>query len=207
MKTLQIENTREIFFNDSKEQFLHFKKVWSQAVNSEKAKKKVVERTYAISGTEHSYTELEKGWLTGTHHLIYTLMRGRDVYKSFTPTTSKNKLSNGAFINYGLYNARYNLGYMAGRAKQFITNVEKTNEGKSWFGRKRVIFSDHSQLEKFLLPFEGTVTPLMLIKLDELCPEIKPLESSYGKGKQLAQKIIAGEIKPITYEDMQEMYA
>jgi len=93
MKTLQIKNAREIFFT-SKEQYLHFRKVWSQAVNSPNAKK-----------------------LTSAHHLIYALLRGRDAMKGFTPITSRNKLENGAYINEGLYEARNELRSLAGSNK------------------------------------------------------------------------------------------
>jgi hypothetical protein len=201
MKTLQIENTREIFFNDSKEQYLHFKQIWSQAVNSDKAKKTVeFEPTF-------EYTYRKDGWLTSAHHLIYALIRGGDAYKAFTPVTKKSKLENGAYLNYGLHMARWYLSYFANRANQYVADVEGGKQKLSIFGKKRVIQKDHSQLEEFLLPFDGTITPQMIIKLDELCPDVKPIESSYGKGKQLAQKIISGEVKPITYGEMQEMYA
>ena len=187
MKTLQIENTREIFFNDSKEQYLHFKKVWSQAVNSEKAKKTTTEHTYpshywqggqSIDDSK-KWTTRENGWLLGSHHLIYALLRGSDALRGFTPATSKNKLSNGGYINNGLYAARKGLRYAA-----FNMN--------------------ESQLEEFLAPFEGTVTLEMLKKLDNLCPTVDPLQANYGKGKQIAEKFLAGQI---TEQDLWECVA
>lgn len=158
MKTLQIENTRELFFT-SKEQYLHFRKVWSQTVNS-----------------------AEKNKLTGGHHLIYSLLRGRDAVKGFTPTTSTNKLSNGAYINYGLYEARSKLSRMANNIQQGI------------------------DVSIFLSPFNETVTPLMIIKLNELCPSVDLLESNFGKGNQIAKLIIESNSKPISYADMWTMY-
>jgi hypothetical protein len=175
MKTLQIENTREIFFT-SKEQYLHLRKVWSQAVNSKENYK-----------------------LTASHHLIYALLRGRDAMKGFTPTTNTNKLSNGAYINYGLYEARNELSRMAGYAHKYINQAEMAKVDKNtafWMG----------EVGNFLKPFDGAVTPQMLIKLNELCPKVELLESNYGKGSQLAKLIIEAESKPISYEDMWSMY-
>jgi len=175
MKTLQIENTREIFFT-SKEQYLHLRKVWSQAVNS-----------------------AENYKLTAGHHLIYSLLRGRDAMKGFTPTTNTNKLSNGAYINYGLYEARNELSRMAGYVRGYIKNAEMAKVDKNvafWMG----------EVGNFLKPFDGAVTPQMLIKLDDLCPKIELLESGYGKGRQIAKLIIESKTKPISYADVWTMY-
>ena len=173
MKTLQIKNAREIFFT-SKEQYLHFRKVWSQAVNSEKAKKTRHQDSYG--------TWRKSGWLTATHHMVYALLRGRDAMNGFTPITSRNKLENGSYINEGLYEARNELRSSAGS--------NKNNEA----------------LEKFLEPFEGTVTLKMLGKLSELCATVELLESNYGKGGQIAKLILASKTKPTSYAEMWTMY-
>ena len=215
MKTLQIENTREIFFNDSKEQYLHFKDVWSQAVNSEKAKKTVTEHTYpshywqggqSIDDSK-KWTTRENGWLTRTHHLVYALMCGKVATKGFTPITNKNKLEHGAYINHGLYFAYQDLRGLAKLAQSHLRHVEKGSN--TWFLKRKSgdEFEMPSNLKNFLEPFQGTINLEMLIKLFEHCPKVDVIESNFGKGKKLAQKIISGEIKPITYADMQEMYA
>jgi len=173
MKTLQIKNAREIFFT-SKEQYLHFRKVWAQATNSPKAKKTLQQDSYG--------TWRKSGWLTATHHMVYALLRGRDAMNGFTPITSHTKLENGAYINEGLYEARCELRKLAGSSK------------------------NNKDLEKFLEPFEGTVTLKMLGKLSELCPDIQLLESNYGKGGQIAKLILASKTKPTSYAEMWAMY-
>lgn len=63
-----------------------------------------------------SYNALRKHWsdlinserryeLTAAHHLLYISLMGKDWRKAFTPLTNQRKLKNGAFWNWGLFNA------------------------------------------------------------------------------------------------------
>ncbi len=108
---LHIENAKKTFFND-KEHYLQFKAAWKKAVNSPKTKSKL-ETTEAYSGG--TCVVRRKGWITATHHLIYNLLRGYDASRGFTPVTNKNKLTNDAYINHGLYEAYWYARYYASR--------------------------------------------------------------------------------------------
>lgn len=76
MKTLQIQNTRELFFNNDKQRYLDFRNAWKTFINEGKAKK--VEKT-TWSGDKYYESELQ-----ALHHLFYVLMIGKDATKGFT---------------------------------------------------------------------------------------------------------------------------
>ncbi len=81
IKSMQIENTRELFFGDSKEKYLEFRSAWRDFINSGKAKKILVERSNSWGGN-YRYSELQGHH----HHLIYILMMGKHSdtgFKSF----------------------------------------------------------------------------------------------------------------------------
>ena len=59
----------------NKEHYLAFRKAWSNAVNSEKAKKKLVD---AESWEGHAIRVTEDGWIDGAHHILYNILRRRD---------------------------------------------------------------------------------------------------------------------------------
>lgn len=68
MNIFKIENAHQEFFN-SKEEYLAFRQAWSEYITSGKAKKE-----------DKGYSSLE-----GKHHLLYALLRGHDIYRSFGP--------------------------------------------------------------------------------------------------------------------------
>lgn len=162
---LHIENAKETFFND-KEHYLQFKAAWAKAVNDPDVQ------------------------ITATHHLVYNLIRGYDATRGFTPITNVNKLSNGAYINHGLYFARSALSMHIGCAKK----------GRSEWSKRWV--------EEFLAPFGDTFTFEMLAKLDT-SPRIEPLESNFSWGRKVAAKLI--ELKKdqlhlkLTFEDISKI--
>lgn len=43
--------------------------------------------------------------LTAAHYLLYLALRGKDWRKAFTPITSRNKLENGGFEGWAMFNA------------------------------------------------------------------------------------------------------
>jgi hypothetical protein len=134
-----------------------------------------------------SHSAREKGWIQAAHHVLLNVLRGRSVDNGFTPITNKNKLANGAYINHGLYFAVSDL-------KRMIQSAQ-SDKLSDW---------QKSRLEDFLAPFNGTVTVEMLAKVT--LPNIQPLESNFGQGRKVAQKIMSGEAKPITYQDIQDLY-
>lgn len=85
---------RHSFFN-SKEHYLAFTTAWKQYI----ANGNHICRTYVDSqGGTCKYDSA----LTSVHHLVYNALRKRDLYKSFTPLTNKNKIG-----KHGLYAAYY----------------------------------------------------------------------------------------------------
>ena len=72
MTTNQIENAKTLLFTD-KEQYLRFKKLWSDAVQTKS--------------------------LEASDHMLYNIVRGYDTSRGFTFVTKPSKLSNGFRIN------------------------------------------------------------------------------------------------------------
>jgi hypothetical protein len=83
--------------------------------------------------TPESYKTLQAYWsslvrserkhaLTAAHHLLYLALRGKDWRKAFTPITNLNKLNNGAFFSWGLFNALRSLHY--GRQEELLAPFE-----------------------------------------------------------------------------------
>jgi len=73
---MKIEQAQLNFF-ESKAHYLAFRGAWKNYINAGKAKK--VGKTY-WDGTPYRASNL-----TCAHHLIYALLRGRDITKGFTP--------------------------------------------------------------------------------------------------------------------------
>ena len=169
---------------ETKEQYLYFRKMWADAVNSPKAKT----------------TKTNYGWLHAEHMVLYNILRQRQFDKGFSPVTSKNKLENGAYINYGLWSACSTLRSHINRAK----NIIGANDSGG-FLKKKVEPSewDVKYVNEFLEPFADTVTPLMLSKVE--LPEVHMLESGYGKGRKIAKLILEAETKPTTFAQIDEM--
>lgn len=146
---MKIENAKELFFKD-KEHYLNFRKAWAEAINSPM-----------------------KHELTSTQHLLYAILRGKDIEKGFAPVTNVNKLLNGMLVNYGLWEAMRWLKEQCERAaKPTISD---------WM---------NSSLKSFLEPFKGTIDKKTLVKLLEHLPEVKPIYSNYGLTRKIAESII-----------------
>ncbi len=152
----QIADAKTRYFND-KQHYLNFLQAW----------KKAAQRS-ASKGDD-------RGCLTGAHVVFYALLRGRDVRTAFTPITKKIKLSNGAYINHGMY-----------WAAQELRGVANIN---GWNHEERI--------KKFLAPFNETVTEEMLTQLYEDMPDIPALYSNYGKGIKIAEALIDADNKDV----------
>lgn len=163
----QIADARTRFFND-KEHYLNFLAAWKRAANSVNAK----------ATKDKFYGNKVDGWLTGAHMLLYTLVRGRDIRPAFTLVTNETKLTNGFYINHGLYWAAQDLIRIAGYVKN----------DREW---------SNNIVDEFLAPFNGTFEKERLVELVEAMPEIKAIYSDYGKGRAIAERIIEdGSIDP-----------
>lgn len=163
---------------NSKEQYIAFRNAWAQAVNDPRAKS-------TVCGTERF-----KGWVTGAHQMLYSILRNRPFDTGFTPITSRTKLVHGANINQGLYSAAHDLSNVVSWAQRVLDD-----EDKYGFGTKLV--------NTFLEPFNGTITVEMLVSIE--VPDVKRMSSTYGAGRKVAQMIVAGR-KPTTFQMLDEMF-
>lgn len=152
--TYQIADAKTRYFND-KQHYLNFLDAWKKATKSVNCK--ATKNKY--------YGNKEPGWLTSAHMLLYTILRGKDARVAFTPITKESRLTNGAYINHGMY--------WAYRELYTITN-----------------FAQGERVEEFLAPFNGTLEKEVLIKIVEEMPKITELCSNYGTGISIAQLLI-----------------
>jgi len=184
---------------ESKEHYLAFRKAWSNAVNSDKAKTHYEERTY----TSRSSRTVEKyridGWVTGAHHVLYNILRNRSFHKGFTMINKLSKIAGGHMPHLGLHQAVYQLKHMKNLIMQ---EAECVPTKTSWFKKKveEKPYWGTNRINEFLAPFEGTVTREMI--MDIKVPEIITLYNDYGVGKKVAEKIKSGEATPRNYEEL-----
>ena len=134
---MKIEQAQLNFF-ESKEHYLTFRDAWKKYINDGKAKK--VEQTY-WDGTPYRASNL-----TCAHHLIYALLRGRDITKSFTP----NHKVHGQDPYSAFYVAKDDIVV----ALRFATKFDKPE-----------------RLESLLEPFDKTITADTLTSLYEIIKE------------------------------------
>lgn len=86
MKTTSIENIKKDFF-ETKKEYLEFRKAWKDFVNSGKAKK--------------YWVDVDKNWkrkvsdLEAKHHLLYAILREKDLSKCFKPVECSWKEKHG----------------------------------------------------------------------------------------------------------------
>lgn len=197
---------------NSKEHYFAFRKAWAVAVNDPRAKphlepcNEFVYRTNTFGQKIHYKPIISEGtgkkripgWLTRSHHVLYNLLLNRPVETGFTPITNKTKLKNGTYFNFGLYFAVREL-------KWFIDFEIKRSqrEVEGWFKQENKDWATE-KVEKFLAPFDGTVTIDMILALE--IPKIEPMYSTYNKkGAEIIEKL--DEIKPITYNQLQALYS
>ncbi len=128
--------------------------------------------------------------LDAEHHILCNILRGRPFDRGFTPITSTNKLSNGAIINHGLY-----------FGMDVLTSIQEI--AKKITSGKNITTHAGERITQFLAPFNNTITVEVLAALD--LPDVKPLESSFGKSRAIALKIISGEFKPTTFKQIYDV--
>jgi len=177
-------NTNTHFEN--KEHYLAFRKAWSNAVNSEKAKKKVVDDT---SWDDTPIRVTKSGWIDAAHHVLYNILRNRDYDHGFTLITNRNKLLNGTSPNLGLVQA---VTFLKRNQKWIREEAIAQENGKDYSWSKNV--------SEFLAPFDGTVTREMIMALE--IPECKQLYRDFGPGRKIIPMILSGEAKVRTQSDL-----
>ncbi len=124
-------------------------------------------------------------YLTAKHHMLYNIVRGHDTNRGFTFVTKPSKLANGARINGGEYYAwREVCSLMNGHAslEMGIRALSNDEFDRTWW------------VETFKKIFvAGQIN-------------VKALDSNFAKGQKIAQEIIKRNAKPITYQDLWDLY-
>jgi len=126
----------------------------------------------------------QDGKITAAHHVLLNILRGHPIERGFTPITKTSKLQNGFRINHGLVFAADHLGRM-------ISGADGSNNWQA------------ECAERFLSPFGDTFTMEMLASIE--LPEVKSLNSDFGKGKKIAKLIIEKKLKNITFADLDNL--
>jgi len=134
----------------SKEHYLAFRAAWKKAANSKT--------------------------LSAKHFVLLNFLTGKHFYRGFTPITNKNKLANGGYLNYSLYEAIRDLQVNIRMAKEAIDAREQlaTNDpsldelvGRYTPTTKRERLTQvASTIPSIIAPFEGTISLEMLAKLE-----------------------------------------
>lgn len=179
--------TKQHYFA-TKEDYLTFRKAWAKATNDPRCKKVLKEGKYGKYRTD--------SWLTAAHHILFNILCNKPIDNGFTPVTNRNKLTNGTYLNHGLYFAAYHLGLRVGSA---------SGTDNRWTA---------VALERFLEPIVTYLPGDPVKNLEKFTkllatievPEIKVIESNYGRGRKVAKKILEENIKPITYQDLWDLY-
>ena len=124
-------------------------------------------------------------YLTAKHHMLYNIVRGHDTSRGFTFVTKPSKLANGFRINGSEYFAWLEISRM-----QYGTSSLE-------FG-VRALMNDEFDLKWWNETFKK-IHAEGKIKVDSL-------ESNFAKGRKIAQEIIKRNAKPITYQDLWDLY-
>lgn len=159
-----------------------------------------------IFETKEQYLTFRAAWakaaqakkLTAAHMVLFNLARGKPIHHGFTPVTNKNKLLNGTRINHGLYAACVTLRSQLEKAKRI---VNKDTQSLT-YGKIDITDSLLFWVNQLVGPFEGTFTVEMAAKLD--IPKVESLDPDFGKGREIAHAIIAGELQPTNMNDLEE---
>jgi len=175
----------------SKEHYLAFRVAWSNAVNSEEAKSKVVPcNEYIPKETGYGYTFSEgtgrcrhDGWINAEHAVLYNLLRDKPIYYGFTIVTNRLKLINGMAPHHGFHVGVSGLHSMIRYANELLSH-DKSRASASWLKYRQ------EEIDDFLKPFAGTVSLEMLAALKDHLPKVHGLESWTELGKNVARKIL-----------------
>lgn len=136
---LNTDSNNKTFFT-SKEHYVAFRTAWRDFINSGKHKRK----TYIDS--QGGVCKLSSN-LYAEHHLLYNLLRKRDVTKAFSPAISKSKIE---------YYSRFT------NPPEYYALITAKNSIKHYVAYHEKGFTN--KMEYLLEPFNGTVTPDMVAK-------------------------------------------
>lgn len=164
---------------NSKEEYLSFRATWAASVN--------------IAQSHGKKTPEDFGSITPAHHILYNIIRGKSYDRGFTPVTNSNKLSNGEYINSGLYWGMRHLKLVIDIAKESFSD-RKTGGQR---GEQH-----QATLKRFLTVFDGTITHEILANIK--LPEIVPMHPNFGIGIAVARSIMTGEFQPTNFSQVNQ---
>jgi hypothetical protein len=162
----------ETNFFETIEQHAAYRAAWSAAVNDVRAKSTLAKHDEWIyndvtkRGTVSKDSGQHKvsGWIRPQHHLLFNIIKGRDLSTGFTPITNKNKIvSNHLDADFGINHAKRTLSGICITARNVLANRETpTNAVMARIHERQELF-----LTEFLQPYAGTITIEMLAKIDD----------------------------------------
>jgi len=191
------------FFN-SKEDYLLFRSNFAAAVNHQNAKSKLTPCDEWIRATdtfsEGTGNHREKGWMTGAHFIFLNIVRGRDLYKGFTPITNPQKLKNSPTIWNGFDIAVDNLITIASYAQNLRNDVLPD--------------SYKAHLDKFIEPLLGTgeknsetyyMYVNVLAKMASSTPKYEKYHTDFGIGGEILDVMVKNALAPKNYEEFMQI--
>lgn len=212
-------NTENKFF-ESKEHYLNFRKAWAIACSSARAKSTTEPCDEWITTTgwngyvsKGTGTHRVYGWLRAEHHILYNILRNKPVDNGFTLISNVNKLTNGFYLNQGLFWSFQTLKFIVGKAQRVAETttdllLEKAKARMNARSNRTSDLEYHLEavtntfehekrsVIEFLEPFGGMVTIEMLAAIT--LPKIKPLVPKFPLEEKKQQ--------PITSVDLSELY-
>ena len=185
----------------TKEQYLQFRANFAAAANHANAKSTCepcdewLDNEGKISYNTGS--SRVKGWLQAEHFIFLNLVRGKPYHHGFTPTTNKNKLSNGGNIWQGLDDAVRRLRYAVTSAKD-IKQIPQNATSHSG-----------DDFRKFIEPFLGDLPSAIFIEIlcsmEEILVEHKNYYTYFGEGAKIAKKMVSEDLKPKNYQEFMQI--
>lgn len=197
----------------TKEEFLKIKQAWSKAVNSKKAKPEFIscdeyrydipkgtiiegwvrmsDGGYGNDCTGHWVSKgtgvyKKTGWIHGSHHMLYNIIRNKPLHTGFTELTSKRKLNIYESPYHNFYDTVRILKSIVHSAKALVKHDNETkfynkpngfmNKISALVDKKKnkndamalwALKAHVSKLQSVLEPFDGVITYEMISRIDE----------------------------------------
>ena len=159
MENFKIENAKTRFF-ESKEHYLKFRQAWKDFHNSDQLVRREDVEVYSWSlGRDIVVRNVKITSLSAEHYMLYSLLRGHEASRGFSPITKEGKLQ--ATSTWGGEPNPW-AAYESAKSEIIRTakNVEDVN-APSEMRRKWA----REKIEHLLLPFGNTVSQGVLVSL------------------------------------------
>lgn len=130
-----------------------------------------------------------QSWMSSKYHMLYNIVRGHDTSRGFTFVTKPTKLRNGFRINGSEYSAW----------REVCTCMQRAKNNDDFLQYEVGALID----DEFTLDWwRETLNKIF----DAGQINVKALDSNFAKGGKIAQAIIKHNAKPITYQDLWDLY-